>query len=472
MNGSLKIKDAGGSIAVQKEAPVIIVIMVLKKGTAVEKMVMVVMVIVQSMHWMLFPIPLEHIIHALVVKQVSTLKNSKTCKSPSPFQQINSVDRVCIKITSNMDDDLCSGGGNKAENWLGGDINLNLNGETIATTSHGFLDFEHCVEASIVDELQLQATSTDGVCITSLSVNNKQLLVGKNGDLPSFWMSTNRLKCTGQRMTTSEITIKDGKIISSECPTVDDTDDDSEEEEKPILVWYGESEIATLTNNAGEWPPGAGYTFVIGNMFDNDPSTFWHSGKDKAHAPKSIVIDFKEPMQFQELTIRRRGQFNDRYENVCLVLNDDTDNELCTDAKTGFSGAEDLLPFITWRKPTDNVKKVELVFRTEDIYYGHAQIADLKIQYKTIDPLESCIDYRSDVACSGELIRRKSIPLTTDEDATLQTDEGYGRCASWCIGTPGAISFNWSVRGSEGYCGCYRNVFVELIESITLTVKL
>ena len=75
MNGSLKIKDAGGFIVVQKEAPVIIVIMVLKKGTAVEKMVMVVMVIVQSMHWMLFPIPLEHIIHALVVKQVSTLKN-------------------------------------------------------------------------------------------------------------------------------------------------------------------------------------------------------------------------------------------------------------------------------------------------------------------------------------------------------------------------------------------------------------
>ena len=227
---------------------------------------------------------------------------------------MDSVDRVCIKITSNMDDNLCSGGGNKAENWLGGDINLNLNGETIATTSHGFLNFEYCVEASNVDELQLQATSTDGVCITSLSVNDKQLLVGKNGDLPSFWMSTNRLKCTSQRMTTSEITIKDGKIISSECPinmNADDSDDDSEADEEPVS-----------------------------------------------------------------------------------------------------------------------------------------------------DEEESCIDYRSDVACSGESINRKYIPLTTENDATLQTKEGYGRCASWCIGTPGAVSFNWSVTGTRGQCECLRNVSV------------
>ena len=76
-----------------------------------------------------------------------------------------------------------------------------------------------------------------------------------------------------------------------------------------------------------------------------------------------------------------------RYKNVCIVLNDDIDNELCTDSRTGFTGDEDLLPFITWTKPTNNVKKVELVFREEDDYYGHAQISDLKILYNNIDYL-------------------------------------------------------------------------------------
>ena len=84
--------------------------------------------------------------------------------------------------------------------------------------------------------------------------------------------------------------------------------------------------------------------------------------------------------------ISQESSYN-RYENVCIVLNDDIDNELCTDSRTGFRGKEDLLPFITWTKPTDNIKKVELVFREEDDYYGHAQIADLKIFYNNIDYL-------------------------------------------------------------------------------------
>ena len=541
--------------------------------------------------------------------------NHHVCVSKA--QPEEPLEEVCIKITSNMDDDLCTGGGNKAENWLGGDINLKLNGEIIGTTSHGFLDFERCVGATSSDEFQFEATSIDGVCITSLSVNGKQLLVGKNGDLQSFWMSTNRLKCTGQRMTTSEITIKDGKIISSECPVQNNSDDDSDDDEpllvwhgesdiailqnnagewtptdsynfvvgnmfdddestlwhsgndmanvpkslviefkevinfheltikrrgqfddrygdacivlnddidnqlctdtktgfladqkwgyitwkkptdnvrkvelvfrkehdyyghaqiadlkilyresnvekKPTLVWYGESDIATLTNNAGEWPPAGSINYVIGNMFDDDASTLWHSGEDNRIMPKPLVIEFKERIQFQELTIRRREQFNfDRYQDACIVLNDDIDNQLCTDSRTGFAGQEYYLPFITWRKPTDNVKKVELVFRNVDKYYGHAQIADLKIFYKAIDPIESCIDYRSDLVCGGDIVTEQTLSVTTENEATLQTTEGYGMCASLCIGTPGAISFNWVLKGSSGKCTCLRKVFVE-----------
>ena len=64
-----------------------------------------------------------------------------------------------------------------------------------------------------------------------------------------------------------------------------------------------------------------------------------------------------------------------RYYNVCLVLDDDTANELCTDAPTGFDGINS--DIITWRMPTNEVKKVGLVFRSSD----NAQIAEMKIYH-------------------------------------------------------------------------------------------
>ena len=76
------------------------------------------------------------------------------------------------------------------------------------------------------------------------------------------------------------------------------------------------------------------------------------------------------------MSIRKRKDYCDRYFNVCLVLNEDTENQLCTNTPNGFNNDPD--PFITWYKPTDNVSTVELVFRDGQ----HAQIADLKIFYQ------------------------------------------------------------------------------------------
>ena len=77
------------------------------------------------------------------------------------------------------------------------------------------------------------------------------------------------------------------------------------------------------------------------------------------------------------MSIRKRKDCCfDRYFNVCLVLNEDTENQLCTNTPNGFNNDPD--PFITWYKPTDNVSTVELVFRDSQ----HAQIADLKIFYQ------------------------------------------------------------------------------------------
>ena len=50
-----------------------------------------------------------------------------------------------------------------------------------------------------------------------------------------------------------------------------------------------------------------------------------------------------------------------RYFSVCLVLNGDTENELCTNTPEGFN--HDTSNYITWCMPTENVRTVELVFR-------------------------------------------------------------------------------------------------------------
>ena len=49
--------------------------------------------------------------------------------------------------------------------------------------------------------------------------------------------------------------------------------------------------------------------------------------------------------------------FQDAYLNVCLVLDNDIVNQLCTDTTKGFSGSEDE-DFIIWDMPTENTVKV------------------------------------------------------------------------------------------------------------------
>ena len=71
------------------------------------------------------------------------------------------------------------------------------------------------------------------------------------------------------------IAITNGQIISSRCKCSG--------EEK---LWYGESELATVTSDAGDWSG----VFPVPNMFDNDANTYWHS--DAVTRTKIITIDF------------------------------------------------------------------------------------------------------------------------------------------------------------------------------------
>ena len=48
---------------------------------------------------------------------------------------------------------------------------------------------------------------------------------------------------------------------------------------------------------------------------------------------------------------------------------------------------------------------------------------------------------------------------TNDQTATYQSEEGYGKCASWCIGHPGGVAFNWILYPNGAVtCQCLRKV--------------
>ena len=55
------------------------------------------------------------------------------------------------------------------------------------------------------------------MCISDLYINDEQIIVGKNNDLPNFIMSSEQNICTAEQVRTSLITVKNGKVISSSC---------------------------------------------------------------------------------------------------------------------------------------------------------------------------------------------------------------------------------------------------------------
>ena len=144
-------------------------------------------------------------------------------------------------MTSSDDESLCQHAQPNAgpKDWAGGDIAIKHNGETVATIPSGFKEFEYCLDMDDVDvpndKFQLQSSNGDGACITSLSININQLLVGKNSNLPSFWIDGSDQYCLDNFMSSSQITIQNGQVNSSVCKPmgqdgviyVDPTEEDS-----------------------------------------------------------------------------------------------------------------------------------------------------------------------------------------------------------------------------------------------------
>ena len=143
-----------------------------------------------------------------VDKLVTKFKNAQQCK-------------YCIRVTSSADQNLCTGNGASASNWLGGAINLIINGEVKDIIPRGFTEFEYCPSWDEIDakndKIQFYPTSTDGVCITSLSLNGNQVLVGKLNDQPSFWIDGDQENCMDDHLSTPQITFKNGEVLTSYC---------------------------------------------------------------------------------------------------------------------------------------------------------------------------------------------------------------------------------------------------------------
>ena len=98
----------------------------------------------------------------------------------------------------------------------------------------GFSEFEHCFDVEDVAnsdfEFEIKMPEwdnwyreSDGVCITSLSIEGDQLLVGKNNNLQSFWLDRDQHYCLDDFMSTPHIKIRisyqnsNAQVISSRC---------------------------------------------------------------------------------------------------------------------------------------------------------------------------------------------------------------------------------------------------------------
>lgn len=123
-------------------------------------------------------------------------------------------------------------------------------------------------------------------------------------------------------------------------------------------VWHGEMDVASFENTGGL--AGAQNT-GLENLFDESEYSMFASDHDlNENREKHLKTNFNEPINFQAVTLHKRFTGNGGYPgepyasiippqanccyagtstffNVCLVLDDDFENELCTDAAWGWS---------------------------------------------------------------------------------------------------------------------------------------
>ena len=59
-------------------------------------------------------------------------------------------------------------------------------------------------------------------------------------------------------------------------------------------IWNGEKDVAQVVNQAGQWSSG----HSVSKMFDSNPKTCWHSGRQNTNNLKIIGVHFHVSSQF------------------------------------------------------------------------------------------------------------------------------------------------------------------------------
>ena len=112
-------------------------------------------------------------------------------------------------------------------------------------------------------------------------------------------------------------------------------------------VWHGEGNVASFEQTGG--PNG---NALLKNLFDDDINSFFMSDRDTVSHVKELRTTFKKPVFFTKLTLHKRTDVPfayrqgvpqccivgmSQYKNVCLVLNENTDKQLCTNDNYGWA---------------------------------------------------------------------------------------------------------------------------------------
>lgn len=98
---------------------------------------------------------------------------------------------------------------------------MNVNGVQKDIIPSRFQEYRYCLSSDQLnvekDQIRLQSSNADGVCIQSLSVFGKKIRYGVSQDLSRFWIDGNQNSCSIKNMISSQVTIQNGEIISSKC---------------------------------------------------------------------------------------------------------------------------------------------------------------------------------------------------------------------------------------------------------------
>ena len=87
-------------------------------------------------------------------------------------------------------------------------------------------------------------------------------------------------------------------------------------------------------------------------MVDGDVTTMWHeSDKDNYYHPKGVTAQFHKPQLFSGAVITRRPPPQDRYLGMCLIVDDNENEKVCTSGVYGepFLDGEDIVLEVTPR---------------------------------------------------------------------------------------------------------------------------